>query len=37
MTDAPVPEADPRLLELVQLWQRACTDFVSVVRTIAPE
>jgi len=40
MTDAPEnPEARPddRLLQLVEIWHRACTDFVALVREIPRE
>ena len=37
MTDAPGREADPRLVELVELWHRACSDFVELARTLTPE
>jgi uncharacterized protein (TIGR03083 family) len=36
MTDAPTA-ADPRLTELVETWQRACADFVALVRQLTPE
>jgi uncharacterized protein (TIGR03083 family) len=41
MTEAPENElgdrADPRLVQLVEIWHRACADFVALVREIAPE
>ncbi|MCW2761638.1 MAG: maleylpyruvate isomerase family mycothiol-dependent enzyme [Marmoricola sp.] len=37
MTDAPDAPPDGRLVELVELWHRACTDFVALVREIPPE
>jgi len=40
MTDAPEkPEAQPddRLVRLVEIWHRACTDFVALVREIPRE
>ncbi|MET0999670.1 MAG: maleylpyruvate isomerase N-terminal domain-containing protein, partial [Marmoricola sp.] len=33
MTDAP----DPKLVELVEIWHRACTDFVALAREIPRE
>jgi uncharacterized protein (TIGR03083 family) len=36
MTDAP-PVADPQLAELVEVWQRACADFVALARELSPE
>lgn len=35
MSDAPEP--DERLVQLVELWQRACTDFVALARELPPE
>jgi uncharacterized protein (TIGR03083 family) len=29
--------SDPRLLQLVEIWHQACTDFVTLVREIPPE
>ncbi len=37
MTDAPENPADQRLVELVEIWRRACTDFVTLVREIPRE
>ena len=39
MTDAPTPAAEPdeRLVQLVETWHRACTDFVALAREIPQE
>jgi len=37
MTDLPQGRPDDPLVALVELWHRACTDFVALVRAIPPE
>ncbi|MCW2850131.1 MAG: maleylpyruvate isomerase family mycothiol-dependent enzyme [Marmoricola sp.] len=37
MTDLPPAGPDARLLQLVEVWHSACTDFVALVRTIPRE
>jgi len=37
MTDAPKARPDERLVQLVEIWHRACTDFVTLVREIPRE
>jgi len=37
MTDASAPSPDARLVRLVDVWHRACADFVTLVRSIPRE